>query len=414
MSTYREIVGRMNYGMFLVTVFLLPFPQIFLRYACVIWIVLWLLEGRWLNRPKPIRENKMAIPFLLFGLWYAWKALSGLWAADHAAWAWQMERYLSFGLMIPVGIWGLNRHYDWRVAGKVLVYSCVAAVIVHTAVLTALFYYSGIREYFNWVGQFDYYSWSDWYMFVSENISVLKHRLFFCSVELFGIIIACQVYSHKKWLLACLILIMLVSIPLSGSRQAILTLAGILIVALITALPKRLRLRYGVGVVLIGVVLGFGLLQLHPRMQGFEIKSLHEMLAFSPYHDTRLNVWGTLLQKPSDYVWGGLGAGQSVPYLTEQYTLLGIPEYSVVSGHCHNQYLEETIEIGIFGMLLFVLAWLSVPLCATNKGRRTALYFTTLFMLNMFTDCMFGRFCGIALWSVGLLFILLQSDPQRQ
>ena len=71
------------------------------------------------------------------------------------------------------------------------------------------------------------------------------------------------------------------------------------------------------------------------------------------------------------------------------------------------------MEIGIPGLLFFLLAWISIPLYASKKGRLTAILFTTLFALNMFTDCMFGRFDGIALWAVGLLFILLQSDPQR-
>ena len=72
------------------------------------------------------------------------------------------------------------------------------------------------------------------------------------------------------------------------------------------------------------------------------------------------------------------------------------------------------MEIGLPGLLLFLLAWLSIPICAPKKGRLIALLFTTLFVFNMFTDCMFGKFDGVALWAAGLLFILLQSDPQRE
>ena len=80
--------------------------------------------------------------------------------------------------------------------------------------------------------------------------------------------------------------------------------------------------------------------------------------------------------------------------------------------HPHNQYLEELMEIGFFGLLLFILAWLSIIYYAEKRGRQTAILFTTLFMLNMLTDCMFGKFCGIALWAIGLMFILLQSNTQ--
>lgn len=71
------------------------------------------------------------------------------------------------------------------------------------------------------------------------------------------------------------------------------------------------------------------------------------------------------------------------------------------------------MELGIPGLLFFLLCWLSVPICASRKGVFTALLFTTIYVLNMLTDCMFGKFCGIALWAVGLMLIYLQSDSQR-
>ena len=78
------------------------------------------------------------LPFLLFGLWYGWRLLSGLWAADHAAWSEQMERYISFGVLIPVGIWGVNSYYDWRKIGKVLIGSCIAAIPFYLILLATL------------------------------------------------------------------------------------------------------------------------------------------------------------------------------------------------------------------------------------------------------------------------------------
>ena len=124
MNRYNRIMGRVNYGLFLTVVALLPFPQIILRYACVAWIISWFLEGRWLqinNLQSKICNLKSAIPFLLFGLWFAWHVLSGLWAPDHAAWSEQIERYLAFGLLVPVGIWGVNERYDSRQIGIVLI-----------------------------------------------------------------------------------------------------------------------------------------------------------------------------------------------------------------------------------------------------------------------------------------------------
>lgn len=413
MNRYQEIIGKINYGLFLAIVALLPFPQICLRYACVAWIVVWAMEGRWLKRPKSLKENKTAIPFILFGLWYAWRMLSWFWAPDHAAWAWQMERYLTFILIVPVGIWGLNSCYDWKMAGKVLVTSCIIAIPIYVAIMLSFYYHRNLIELFQWGAPWNF-DVPNWYTFFAENISHLKHRLFLCSVELFGIVIASQVFKGKKWLSAVVILIMLSVIPLTGSRQAILTAAGLMAIGLLCELPKRFRLRYGVGILLLGIVLGGGLLKLHPRMQNFDITDITEMREINPEHDVRFNIWGAALQHPSDYLMQGLGAGQSPQYMLKRYQEMGCNFYFSEGYNSHNQYLEETIELGIFGMLFFLLAWLSIPFCAKGKGRPTAILLTTLFLLNMCTDCMFGRFCGIALWSVGILIVFLQSNAERK
>ena len=408
MNRYRDIIGHINYGLFLTVVALLPAPQMVLRYACVAWIIGWFLEGRWLNIPN--LRSRFTIPFVLFALWYGWEALSGLWAADHTAWAWQMERYMTFGLLLPVGIWGVNECYNWRTAGKVLIFSCIAAIPIYMAYMTALFYhpewvpYPYLRD--EWIQH------SEWFTFFTENISHFKHRLFFCSVELFGATVAFLLYRQRLKLLLPLWAAMFSTIPLTGSRQSLLTVLALFIVGLIALLPKRRRGWYGMAIIAAGIVIGAGLMHFHPRMQEVELSNIKEMRELSYYHDLRFNIWGAALQHPQDYMAHGLGAGQSGNYLVEKFKAVRFDGYVAMRFHAHNQYLEELMEIGLPGLLFFLLAWLSIPVCTPRKGRLTALLFTTLFLFNMCTDCMFGKFDGIALWAVGLLFILLQSDPQ--
>ena len=82
-----------------------------------------------------------------------------------------------------------------------------------------------------------YYSFNTWYGFFYDNISVIKHRLFLCSVEMFGAVIALQIWREKKWLIALSLPVMLSAIPLTGSRQSILTLAAMLTIWIICSLP---------------------------------------------------------------------------------------------------------------------------------------------------------------------------------
>lgn len=311
---------------------------------------------------------------------------------------------MTFALLIPVGIWGVNNRYDWQQIGRVLVVSCVIAIPFYLAILTPLYYHREIIDYLRWEGDWNYDIHS-WYSFFSDNISVLKHRLFLCSVEMLGSVIALQVWRDKKWLLALCLPVMLSAIPLTGSRQSILTLATMMVVWLIYALPKAYRWRYGFGIILLGAVISGAVLKFHPRMNGFDIHAATEFREVHYTHDVRFNIWGCALQHPEDYLAYGLGAGQSTGYLMKIYQEKGLDYYYSMRYHAHNQYLEEMMEIGLPGLLMFLIAWLSVVWCSKGEGRRFAFLFFTLFALNMLTDCMFGKFDGIALWAVGMVLI---------
>ena len=386
MTRYTDILGSIQFYLFLAVVALLPFPQIFLRYACVLWFVVWVLEGRWLKK-LPITIYQL--PFLLFGFWYGWKLLSGLWAADTAAWAAQAERYISFGVMVPVGIWGLNDRYDWRQAGKVFVISCVCSAFFYPLLLTVLLYHREIIDATHWVANWDYSS-TDWWYFYQINLSHVKYRLILDSVLIVGILLAARLwFTERKGLWAAVTVLLTGSILLSGSRQALITLVIIAVIALGFCLSRRMKKTYTAGIVLLALVVGGIVISLHPRIQAMDIQS-----------EERIQIWEAALQQPADYLWVGLGGGQD-----------GV---QLMRAHSHNQYLQELREGGIVGLILFLLAWISVPLCASKKQKELAILFTVLFACNMCTECMFAKYCGVALWSVGLLFLLLQTDAARE
>ena len=386
MKRYTELLANCNYYLFLAVVALLPFPQIFLRYACVLWFAAWVLEGRWLsNLQSPISNLKSALPFILFGLWYGFKLLSGLWAADTAAWASQMERYITFGVMVPVGLWGLNERYDWRQISQVLVISCVCAACFYPILLTILLYHREIIDATHWMANWDY-SCSNWLYFYQINLSHVKFRLFLDSVLILGMMLATRLwFAERKGLWGIVTALLTGSILLSGSRQAFISLVVIAVIALGFWLSRRMKGYYAAGIIVVALIIGGIAISMHPRIQAMDVHT-----------DERVLIWKAALQQPAEYFRFGFGGGQD-----------GI---QLMQAHSHNQYLQELREVGIFGLLLFVLAWIAVPLCASKKQKHLAVLFTVLFACNMCTECVFSKYCGVALWAVGLLFALRQSD----
>ena len=177
-------------------------------------------------------------------------------------------------------------------------------------------------------------------------------------------------------------------------------------------LPIR-RMRYKIAIVLTTGFFGILALCLHPRMQEFDYKQLLNIRSIDQNNNVRLNIWGAALNSPKDYSLYGLGAGQSVPYLLKKYKDLGISDYVKKSYAAHNQYLAEWMEIGIPGLIFFILAWLSVPYFTRKRARKSAMLLLTLYAFNMLTDCMWGKFDGIALWCVWMVLIRLQSSTSN-
>ena len=410
---YQSVMGQVNHALFLVIVALLPFPQIFLRYACTAWLICWLLEGRFLTKPNKEDWRKM-MPFLMFGGWYIWKIVSGLWADDLRAYNWQLERYMVFGAMIPIGIWGLNEHYNWKQICKVLAVSCVAAALIYA--FTLYWVYNARTFSLNntlplRALNFDVFA---------DKISHIKHRLFLCSVEMMGLMALLYikkdiVQKYGKivgWgLIVVAIVVIITLIIATGSRASILSGIALLTVWALYKLPIR-HIRYKIAFVLLALGIGLFTLSQHPRMKEFKYDQLLTIQEIEKGNNVRLNIWGMALEDPKEYSLYGLGAGQTTPYMQEKYKKEGLNEYEKRNYATHNQYLEEWIEIGIPGMLFFILAWASIPYFTQKRARKSAILLITLYALNMLTDCMFGRFDGIALWCVWMVLIRLQSDTE--
>ena len=412
LQKYQSVMGQFNYALFLVVVALLPFPQIFLRYTCVAWIFAWFLEGRWLSKPNWQDWRKM-LPFFMFGGWYLWKIISGLWVDSLNAYSWQLERYMAFGLLIPVGIWGVNKYYNWKHVCIVMACSCVLAM-------------GGYAFTLFWVCNADFITHPFGkvrlqpltFAFFADKISYIKHRLFLCSVEMLGIMsllylrkdIINKLGKIKGWILIILaIAIMITLILITGSRASILSGIALIAIWLLYKLPIR-QIRYKIALVLFACGIGLFALSQHPRMAEFNYTQLLSIREIDKEDNVRLNIWGLALCTPKDYSLYGLGAGQSTLYLQEKYIEAGLRNYSKRFYATHNQYLEEWIEIGIPGFIFFILAWISIPFFNSKRGRKSAVILITLYALNMLTDCMFGRFDGIALWCVWMVLIRLQSN----
>lgn len=415
MNRYTQLIEEIQAKWFVLVVALLPFPQVFVRWAILIWFGLWILEGRWLHRPVSLKQNRIAIPVLMFGAWYVLKLVSGLWVEDRAAWAFYLESHATFAAMIPIGIWGVNERYDWHKVLNALILGCVAVAILYP--FTMFWVYN--HEYFVPLAHTGELHALDmaWY---ADKISYIKHRLFLCSIEVGGLV-AVGV-CHKSWqqkygkamawgMSICAIACMLATIWTTGSRQTLFTLPVLLCIILCIQLKRQQGLRYGIGGIAMIALLSILVYQMHPRKDEFDTKELTAFRTPDMSHDIRLNIWAFTIATPKDYLVHGLGAGQTTNYLRAKYEEAHWDWY-LTQGYnaCHNQYLTELVENGIIGLIWFVLCWIALLYYSYGTPMWLAsVSLTVIYSMNMLTDDMMSRYDSIALWSVWIVLLLVLS-----
>jgi O-antigen ligase len=307
----------------------------------------------------------------------------------------------------------VNEHYNWKQICKVLVISCIAAAGIY---LFTLFWIYNQRVFNYDIGSVPLKKMT--LEFFADKISYFKHRLFLCSVEI--TVIMSLLYIRKnivqahgivkgRIMIALGLIVMVALILATGSRASIISGIALLTIWSLYKLPIR-KVRYKIAFLLLACGIGLFALSQHPRMENFNYEQLFSIRKTNQIDNVRLNIWRTALDTSKDYSLYGLGAGQSFQYLQNKYIEQGLNRYH--NFNSHNQYIEEWIELGIPGLIFFILAWLSLPYCTQKRAHKSAIMLVTLYALNMLTDCMFGRFDGIALWCVWMILIRLQSDAQ--
>lgn len=417
---YQQIIGEVNYYAFLAFLAVLPYPHSFSRPIWMIWLISWVLELRFLQRPQ-LRKNgqfrKELIPFLGLVVWFIWNAISMLWAEDTKTASSTLMRDFDLFILFPVALWGLNERYDWQQCLKVLIVSSLLSVLVY------LFVYYWVNNYASaWDRMVAPAHKIDWLNLTDFTMNI-KHRLHYISPLCLAA--AAVFFQQQDWRLhlgktrtaifsALAILLIAAGIYWTGSREGVIDLFAVLFLAFLFAFPKHKRLLWGSIAAGLAVVAMVGVLQFHPRFNKVPIKEYLTLRDDSshPAEEPRLAIWHAALAHPEDYSLHGVGVGQGAHYLSKEYEKRHWEYYIWRNYNSHNTYLAVWIELGLAAMLLFIALWITLPFCFRGRTRRFAVYFGAIYMLNMLTEHMFGGIEGIFLCASGL--ILLIAIDQKQ
>lgn len=110
--------------------------------------------------------------------------------------------------------------------------------------------------------------------------------------------------------------------------------------------------------------------------------------------DPRARIWPSALDLALEKPWLGYGVNNVTKRLTEKYRQADFMEGVAESYGPHNEYLNTWLQLGLGGVILFLILLCSLPFCAAPKKKQFALLFMLVMAAVFLTESMLDRYNG--------------------
>lgn len=408
-KSYQHYMGQLSEMIFLLLLLLLPYPTYVFQPVWIAWLIAWGLEGR-LFFPRQWQWRR-ALPASLFLILLIWELISLLWAPDKSAgWA-ELGRHINFLSLAVIPMVGISQSYKPKRMEYALILGAVIAVPVYILIQKCAFLYV-----IEWTGNPDVGPW--WIPNGRPLLLMFKHQGYFCLIQLAAICclfhrwrdIQSDLGSFRAWVA----IIVCLSISLTGILLTVQRMALIVLIVLVIFFAIRMAQKRWVKSLILSLSIAITLTFtfLHPRMQELmhpdTYLQYNEQVNDVAYNNARIAIWHTIFQQASDFSAYGLGVNNACPYLATQYEQKGWTLFLQNRYGPHSQYFALWMDLGLLAMLLFIVAWWSLPLFF-KRQRNFAWAVTLLLGISMITESLFGRLDGVITVCV-LLIILLSNE----
>jgi len=229
--------------------------------------------------------------------------------------------------------------------------------------------------------------------------------------------IACLVYLLKKTrglkplrlVEACFVAVFFVCIVyVTGSRSGLISLFSILVLSVIYLLFNK-RKKLILGFILIGALLsGCMSMKTTRTLLTSEVSSLDYSKIRTA--DPRFQIWESVIEIIKENPIVGVGYSRVNSQLFEKYKTKGLTQYYKERFKTHNQFLQFSLESGVWAGVLYAVFLL--PIYFGRKNRYLSFSFSaTFFFYSMFEDSLI-LINGVSLLAF-FIAILYLSDKKR-
>ena len=410
---------KINYFAFLLLAFSLNFPQRIVIYTLAFWLITCLPVLQFRNHQ--IAKNIANVSMLILVSLFLGRIAIAIYHHDllELTTGLLIDTQLALFLLPFVLLLQVNKLID---PNKVL-FIYLAGCLV-SSVVAVIFFYLFRFGVLNPYAHLLYIPLRDANSSIADDVILFqgsitwffKHRAAMGANLVMGI--ACLIYLMKKtgnvklwrWVGACLVGVFLAGvIYVTGSRSGLISLFSILAISVIYLFisnRKRLVIAFLLIIVLFSAFLS---LKTTRSLLTSEISTLNYSKLRTA--DPRFRIWESSVEIIKENPIAGVGYSEVYPRLFEKYNRMGVLEFIKERFNSHNQFLQFSLESGVWAGLLYAVFLLTLYLW--KEKRYLSFCFTTVFFIySMFEDAVI-IFNGVSLL-VFFIAILYISEKNKE
>jgi len=409
--------GGLTFIFCLLSVIILPVYVHILPLIMILWVISWILENRSRLNKEITTNNKAAVLFFLFILFFLWQ-VAGLFLSESLNTGFErLVKRLSF-LLFPLVLFypGSKIIKNIEIIFRLFAI-CTFAYLVYC--FGNALHNSLIIQHHNWIfnphpAEYDYENF-----FFGARLSYPVHPSYLAMYIVVSVLISFEtlfdnslsLFIRGLWLGMTFVFVLVIYLlsARAGILAALIIFPIYFLFKIYAKYPKRSWLIVLVIFAVILVFIAKKNERVNSSIEGISKENINKTLN----NDPRLLIWKSALGVVRKNLIFGVGTGDASDKLKEEFVSRGYIDGYYNNLNAHNQFLEILVENGLIGLILFLSILAYMAYMAINKQNiLLGLFIITTIVFFIF-ETMLNRLAGVSFFGL-FSFLLIYAKKNKQ
>jgi O-antigen ligase len=409
--------GGLTFVCCLLAAIMLPVHIHWLPPVMILWVLIWILESKSRIKKDLIIDNKSAVLFFLFIIFFLWQ-IFGLFLAD--SFNDGIERLFKrlLFLLFPLVLFYPGSRIIKNINLIIRLFAVCTFVYLLYCFGNALYNSLSVQNH-NWIFNPHPEDYTYENFFYGSRLSDPVHPSYLAMYLVMSILISSEslfdtsVSYLKKGLWMALIIVFTVSLFLLSARAGII--AGIIIIPVYFLIKFFKRFPKWLSIIILGSLAVVLVLfakrneRVNTSIEGITKENIDETLK----NDPRLLIWKSALGVVSKNLILGVGTGDASIELQKEFISRGYINGFYGNLNAHNQFLEILLENGLIGLILFLAILSYMAYIAINQQNILLGLFIITTIIFLIFETMFNRLGGVSFFAL-FSFLLIYAKTNRR